>query len=319
MPMLKKIISYCLLTISIFLAVFITILGEVHFHLREQSMVHYLENADLTFLIDTDEGVESELVEKVKNYLEAIHIPEETMNQVLNSEPTKAFAGKYIEAFLSYLIYQEDTVTITSEEVKKLVEDNFYIIEDALEAQGLRLTDAEKEDILSHVDEYSDRILDFFPTAKQVFQKVMDEDITIVPGLQVDDVLNYLRFYLSPSFMITLIVLLIISLLVLALLNKGKRCYYYQRFFFIYAFIWIIGEILLNTIIKEKLMNRLSSANAFINYMINEISKNIWLIILVALLISFIISRINRKEKNEKILTELCQEDGGKITEKTDY
>ena len=318
--MLKKIISYCLLTISIFLAVFITILGEVHFHLREQSMVHYLENADLTFLIDTDEGVESELVEKVKNYLEAIHIPEETMNQVLNSEPTKAFVGKYIEAFLSYLIYQEDTVTITSEEVKKLVEDNFYIIEDALEAQGLRLTDAEKEDILSHVDEYSDRILDFFPTAKQVFQKVMDEDITIVPGLQVDDVLNYLRFYLSPSFMITLIVLLIISLLVLALLNKGKRCYYYQRFFFIYAFIWIIGEILLNTIIKEKLMNRLSSANAFINYMINEISKNIWLIILVALLISFIISRINRKEKkNEKILTELCQEDGGEITEKTDY
>ena len=54
--------------------------------------------------------------------------------------------------------------------------------------------------------------------------------------------------------------------------------------------------------------------------MINEISKNIWLIILVALLISFIISRINRKEKkNEKILTELCQEDGGEITEKTDY
>ena len=183
-----------------------------------------------------------------------------------------------------------------------------------------RSTIPEKEDILSHVDEYSDRILDFFPTANQVFQKVMDEDITIVPGVQVDDVLNYLRFYLSPSFMITLIVLLIISLLVLALLNKGKRCYYYQRFFFIYAFIWIIGEILLNTIIKEKLMNRLSSANAFINYMINEISKNIWLIILVALLISFIISRINRKEKkNEKILTELCQEDGGEITEKTDY
>ena len=66
-------------------------------------------------------------------------------------------------------------------------------------------------------------------------------------------------------------------------------------------------------------MLRLESAETFINYMINEISKHVWIIILCAVVISFVLSRIERKEKkNEKIFTELCENNGEETREKSD-
>ena len=66
-------------------------------------------------------------------------------------------------------------------------------------------------------------------------------------------------------------------------------------------------------------MNRVAHAAAFINYMINEISKNLWIVILLAIFISFVLSRIERKgKKNEKISTELCEDNGEETREESD-
>ena len=102
-------------------------------------------------------------------------------------------------------------------------------------------------------------------------------------------------------------------------MNKGKRCFYFKQYFFGFALILVLCEILLGTVIKEALMIRIESAETFVNYMINEISKHGWIIILCAVIVSFVLSRIERKgKKNEKISTELCEDNGEETREESD-
>ena len=73
--MIKKIISYILLVLCIFLTFIFTFLVEIKWNIREEQMVRYLKNADLTFIMNSYNGIQNELLQNVENYLEAIHVP----------------------------------------------------------------------------------------------------------------------------------------------------------------------------------------------------------------------------------------------------
>ena len=210
-------------------------------------------------------------------------------------------------------------MTITKDDVAHLVDENFSIISATLQAQGLTLSEEEKNQIDAYVSEYSDRVLEFFPTANQILQKLTTQDVVLVNSITLSDITAFLRIILNPTFLISILGILLFLLGVLWLINKGKRCFYFKQYFFGFALILVLCEILLGTVIKEALMLRLESAETFINYMINEISKHAWIIILFAVVISFVLSRIERKEnKNEKIFTELCEDNGEETREKSD-
>lgn len=317
--MIKKIVSYILLFLCVFLTFFFIFLVEIKWNIREEQLVRYLKNADLTFIMNSYDGIQSELLQNVENYLEAIQIPTDAIEEVLNSEATKEFVGKYLANVFSYLIYQNEDVSITKEDVAHLVEENFSIISDTLQAQGLTLSDEDKSKINAYVLEYGDRVLEFFPTANQILNKLMTQDIVLVNTVTLSDVTTFLRLILSPTFLISVLGILLFLLGILWLINKGRRCFYFKLYFFGFALLLVVSEILLGTIVKETLMVRLESAETFINYMINEISKHVWIIILFAVVISFVLSRIERKEKkNEKIFTELCENSGEETREKSD-
>ena len=317
--MIKKIVSYILLFLCVFLTFFFIFLVEIKCNIREEQLVRYLKNADLTFIMNSYDGIQSELLQNVENYLEAIQIPTDAIEEVLNSEATKEFVGKYLANVFSYLIYQNEDVSITKEDVAHLVEKNFSIISDTLQAQGLTLSDEDKSKINAYVLEYGDRVLEFFPTANQILNKLMTQDIVLVNTVTLSDVTTFLRLILSPTFLISVLGILLFLLGTLWLINKGRRCFYFKLYFFGFALLLVVSEILLGTIVKETLMVRLESAETFINYMINEISKHVWIIILFAVVISFVLSRIERKEKkNEKIFTELCENSGEETREKSD-
>ena len=317
--MIKKIVSYILLFLCVFLTFFFIFLVEIKWNIREEQLVRYLKNADLTFIMNSYDGIQSELLQNVENYLEAIQIPTDAIEEVLNSEATKEFVGKYLANVFSYLIYQNEDVSITKEDVAHLVEKNFSIISDTLQAQGLTLSDEDKSKINAYVLEYGDRVLEFFPTANQILNKLMTQDIVLVNTVTLSDVTTFLRLILSPTFLISVLGILLFLLGILWLINKGRRCFYFKLYFFGFALLLVVSEILLGTIVKETLMVRLESAETFINYMINEISKHVWIIILFAVVISFVLSRIERKEKkNEKIFTELCENSGEETREKSD-
>ncbi len=317
--MIKKIISYILLVLCIFLTFIFTFLVEIKWNIREEQMVRYLKNADLTFIMNSYNGIQNELLQNVENYLEAIHVPADAIEDVLNSDATKEFVGKYLSSVFSYLLYQKEDVTITKDDVAHLVDENFSIISATLQAQGLTLSEEEKNQIDAYVSEYSDRVLEFFPTANQILQKLTTQDVVLVNSITLSDITAFLRIILNPTFLISILGILLFLLGVLWLINKGKRCFYFKQYFFGFALILVLCEILLGTVIKEALMLRLESAETFINYMINEISKHAWIIILFAVVISFVLSRIERKEnKNEKIFTELCEDNGEETREKSD-
>ena len=317
--MIKKIISYILLVLCIFLTFIFTFLVEIKWNTREEQMVRYLKNADLTFIMNSYDGMESELLQNVEDYLEAIHIPASTIEAVLNSDVTKEFVGKYLSGIFTYLLYQKEDVTITKDDVIQLVNENFSIISATLQAQGLTLSEEEKNQIDAYVSEYSDQVLEFFPTANQLIQKLTTQDVVLVNSITLSDVTSFLQSVLNPTFLISILGILLFFLGALWLMNKGKRCFYFKRYFFLFAFLLVLCEIFIGTIIKENLMLRLESAETFINYMINEISKHVWIIILCAVVISFVLSRIERKEKkNEKIFTELCENNGEETREKSD-
>lgn len=317
--MIKKIISYILLVLCIFLTFIFTFLVEIKWNTREEQMVRYLKNADLTFIMNSYDGMESELLQNVEDYLEAIHIPASTIEAVLNSDVTKEFVGKYLSGIFTYLLYQKEDVTITKDDVIQLVNENFSIISATLQAQGLTLSEEEKNQIDAYVSEYSDQVLEFFPTANQLIQKLTTQDVVLVNSITLSDVTFFLQSVLNPTFLISILGILLFLLGALWLMNKGKRCFYFKRYFFLFAFLLVLCEIFIGTIIKENLMLRLESAETFINYMINEISKHVWIIILFAVVISFVLSRIERKEKkNEKIFTELCEDSGEETREKSD-
>ena len=317
--MIKKIISYILLVLCIFLTFIFTFLVEIKWNTREEQMVRYLKNADLTFIMNSYDGMESELLQNVEDYLEAIHIPASTIEAVLNSDVTKEFVGKYLSGIFTYLLYQKEDVTITKDDVIQLVNENFSIISATLQAQGLTLSEEEKNQIDAYVSEYSDQVLEFFPTANQLIQKLTTQDVVLVNSITLSDVTSFLQSVLNPTFLISILGIFLFFLGALWLMNKGKRCFYFKRYFFLFAFLLVLCEIFIGTIIKENLMLRLESAETFINYMINEISKHVWIIILCAVVISFVLSRIERKEKkNEKIFTELCENNGEETREESD-
>lgn len=123
--MIKKIISYILLVLCIFLTFIFTFLVEIKWNIREEQMVRYLKNADLTFIMNSYNGIQNELLQNVENYLEAIHVPADAIEDVLNSDATKEFVGKYLSSVFSYLLYQKEDVTITKDDVAHLVDEIF--------------------------------------------------------------------------------------------------------------------------------------------------------------------------------------------------
>lgn len=314
--MIKKISSWFLIFLSALLTVFLTFSIEVKWNLEEKQIVSYLQDADISFLMDSYNGVQSELYQNVLKYLEAINVPEETMEEVLNSESTKKFVGKYLANVFDYLIYQKEDLSITKEEVLKLVEDNLKVISSSLQAKGLSLSEEEQAQILKYATDYSNQILEFFPTAEQIITKLLDKDTVVFSKITLEDFTSFLRFITDPFIFSEVFILLLLFLMILFFINRGKRCFYFKKYFFFYALILVFGEILLGTVVKEQFMNRVAHAAAFINYMINEISKNLWIVILLAIFISFVLSKIERKGfKNEKISTELCEGNGEKIKE----
>ena len=314
--MVKKISSYFLVILSVLLTVFLTFSLAVKWNLQETQIVSYLEDADISFVMDSYGEIQNELMQNVRNYLEAIQIPEETMEEVLNSESTKKFVGKYLAHVFEYLLYQEEQQEITTDDVLLLVEGNIEVISSSLQAQGLSLSEEEQARILHYAENYSDQILEFFPTAEEIMTKLIDENILVFRTIPLEYFVSFMRFIIDPLIILQILLLLFLLLMILFFINKGKRCFYFKKYFFLYALLLVFVEILLGTVVKEVLMNRVVHAATFINYIINEVSKNLWMVILLAIVVSFILSRIERKGlKNEKISTELCEGNGEKIKE----
>lgn len=309
--MFRKISSVFLVLCSLILAIFLTFFALLRWNLQEESIVSYIKGSDLSFVLDATTGARAEFLEKVEEYFLAINVPEDTLEKVLNSDSTKEFVGKYLASAVNYLVYQKEEEVITSQDVENLVTENIPVIEEALKSAGLDLSEEEKAKILDYTKEYADDVAYFFPTASEILKDV-SLDSTRIGNISLTSFFEGIKIITSTSFLLLMLGILFFLLLILWLINKGKRSTYFKVYFFLYALLFIFVEIILGTIVKDFLMSNIQVADTFINYMINEISKSLWIFILCSLVLSFICSRIKkeRKDHNEKISGKLCERDG---------
>ena len=72
---------------------------------------------------------------------------------------------------------------------------------------------------------------------------------------------------------------------------------YLKNTILVYIFLFVFIEIIMGTIGKDYLMNQWESANTFINYLVNVVSKNLWFLLIIATIFLLILTMIQKIEK----------------------
>jgi len=304
----ETILSFSLGLLITILFLLLTLSWLVKSNLQEERITKYLQDNDLSFILKNPNGQENDLVEDTRNYFLKLGIPENIIENVLNSEVTKEFIGKYTTTLLNYLIYKEDKIIITTEDIETLAEENFPVIEEALKVQGLSFTSALEAEIRQKIAEYSDDIMSFFPTANLILNKLEGNHIIVYKNITLENVTSFLNLVTSKKWLIIISSLTLVSVLILSLWHFRKKQFLkcLQMICFSYMGVCILIEILLGTIVKEKLMLKVESAASFINYLINALAKDIWLFIFGAFILGLIFMRIKKgKKENASILDTL--------------
>lgn len=293
--------KYNLLSLVIAILIFIissllTISFLLKWNLREKNIKNYIYENDFSFVFLRTDGNESDLLLDIKNILSTIGIPQITLNAVINSEPTKQFIGNFMRQILLYMIYEQDTPVLTKEILLDLAQKNFPIMDEILKQNGAHLTDHQKYTIINLIKNHDEDIISLFPTINNFIRKYADHSIKIYKNISLNEIANFLRTLTSKTLIITFLILLFLCLLLLFFLNSFLK--YLKFAVFLYSFFFIFIEIIFGTVLKTFLMNEWHSANVFWNYYINEISKSLWIFLLLSFLLLLFIHFIAQKKKN---------------------
>ena len=304
----KKIVSIFLSIIILWSSIFLTIAFLLKWNLRKSEIVSNIENNNLSFLLQDRYGKEPVFIEEMRDFLELASIPPDTIDSVLNSQATKNFIGKYTYDVLNYMIYQEDKASITKDDLIHLATDNFYVIDAKLKENHRSFTEKDKQKIVAFINEYAGEVMNFFPTANSFLKKMEEGNIVVYQNITLKDVTTSLKIFLSTTNICIALSILLIGafLLVFMHFNSKKYICYLKNTILVYIFLFVFIEIMMGTIGKDFLMNKWESANTFINYLVNAVSKNLWLLLITATVFLLILTIIEKvwKRLNEKSLSE---------------
>ncbi len=299
----KKIVSVFLSIIILSASIFLTISFLLKWNLRESEIVSNIENNDLSFLLQDRYGKEPVFIEEMREFLEFLSIPSDTIDSVLNSKATKNFIGKYTYDVLNYIIYQEDKASITKDDLIQLATDNFYVIDAKLQENHKSFSEKDKQKIVNFIHEYAGEVMNFFPTANVFLKKMEEGNIIVYQNITLKDVTGLLKMFMSTTYICVALSVLLISAFCLVCLHFHSKKYilYLKNTILVYIFLFVFVEIMIGTIGKDFLMNQWESANTFINYFMNALSKNIWFLLILAtifLIILTVIQKVEQKNNN---------------------
>jgi len=300
--MLKKIISYFLVFGIFLFASLLSIACLAKYHLEEKQIISLFQENDLTFMVQKKDGSLNSLMEDTKAYLKFIGIPDEAITAVINSDVTKKFVGKYTYKILCYYLYQDEKVEITKEDILYLTKNNFGVIEDSLKAHGKTFSQKQQDTILGLIYQYSDEIMNLFPTIKSLFDKINDDSFLINNTISFQMFTDFLRILIHKTTILLFLFFLLLFVVLLFLLWKKRYFIYYIKFsFLLYIVFFLIIEIGMGTVMKEYLMSNWEGANSFFNYFVNQICKSLWIFLFISfiflILCNIFLKRVALKEK----------------------
>jgi len=305
-----KITSYLLAFLIALLASILTISFLLKWNLKESNVIKYIQENDISFILKEKDGSETSFIEDTKRFLELVGFPKDTIEEVINSEITKDFIGKYTFSFLKSFIYGENDFTISSKDVIHLAENNFPVIENILKKQNKVLTKNQKNKILELVSDYSEHIMDFFPTIEALFKNIENGNIIIGGKISLNEFTFVVRKLEDKKIISILLIIFVLSTILLLLLNRKSKDYfkYLKVSVILYVVFFIIIEIFMGTILKDVLMSKWQGANSFLNYLVNVLSKELWIFLFISFAIIFVLNFFIKKIEEKRVCHEkICK------------
>lgn len=319
MKTFRKIVSILATILLAIISICLTVSLIMKWNLQEEKLSATLEATDISFLLNSFGEEGTRFVEDIRNFLETIGIPSDTIEDVLNSDVTKDFLSKYTIEILNYFLYETKVPVILKEDIETLVLQNYKVVEESLKAKGLPFTETQKQLIENNVEKYSKVIMDFFPTMNLLAQR-FEENIVFYHGIRLQDVMHFLGWLTYSKTILVLIISVLILFAILIACNFHKKQFwlYLQKMLYAYIFVFIGVEIILSTIIKEWIMKEIVTAQEFTNYMVNVLCKDLWIFIILAIVVVLLYNHFKKgRKKYASILDELYPRSGGKTEEES--
>lgn len=293
MRIIKFILNLLLSILCIFSLTIFSLSTTLKKHIDKDYVQSIIHDMDLSLILEQQN---IEIVNTIGEVLKLVGVPEESIDAVVNSKPTKDFIGVYASNCITYLLYDEE-ILITKDDIKQLLENNFNIIEDSLADKEQLIFKYLKEMIIEYIDSHGDELAAKFPSPKEVLK---NGDIEIYSGISLKDLSKKISFAISDKVIVSSIIVAIISLLSLIILNLSKRRWAKKLsiVFILYSLIILGIEFIIQTskvlLIDDTDVNSKAIINIF-NSFSNMISYSLFISIILSITL-FIIYKLRKKE-----------------------
>ena len=128
MKTFRKIVSILATILLAIICICLTVSLIMKWNLQEEKLSATLEATDISFLLNSFGEEGTRFVEDIRNFLETIGIPSDTIEDVLNSDVTKDFLSKYTIEILNYFLYETKVPVILKEDIETLVLQNYKVV-----------------------------------------------------------------------------------------------------------------------------------------------------------------------------------------------
>ncbi len=283
---MKKFLSIIISLILILILAFLIILLPLNNLLKKDNVKRIVNNIQIEEQIEQDENF-AKVIDKIFEplYIEAkkYNISDKYIIKIMDSEEVKNLIGSITSNIIDYVITGNDQKIISNIDINNVISNSI----DKINRNYLIFTEENKQNILQIVDKKINEYQDIIPNTKEVEENLNSNTLKI---------LNVMRSLFASKLIIFLIVTVIILTLVIILLNleKFKWLKYIGVNLFIASLISLLGNILINLIIKNNynyLYDLLGSNFPF------NISLSVSLILLSFLMLT-IYYLFNKKSQN---------------------
>lgn len=180
---------------QLFLAVIITMIVMIEMSLLvidifgniiiEDKIKQNMEQVDFVAVLKEEEikqGVTTNKMEKIYEIASRVGLSTNVVDEVINSKATKELAGIYASNMSHYLFTGEER-NITSHQLEQVISSS---IDTMVDETGIPLSSQTKQGILTMVTNYSDEIVNIFPTTTKVATIIDEESMTMIRFLFSD-------------------------------------------------------------------------------------------------------------------------------------
>ncbi len=286
LDIISKIIALCLcFVLFVMICMYIGLLIGPKL-ITKENVSTMINEVDIKEVLTTNK---SDSLDKLYTIADNNNVDRQIVDGIINSHEFKTLISEYYGDVAEYLSSGVEGTTITADKIVQTVDD---VLDRTSNELGITLTEEQRDNILTEVEENSTEIAKVFPTYDEMKQEIGEDDINII------------RVLLGDTSKTVLLVMIIIVVLIIAVIRWSV-----YRFAIwtgvttalaggIFIAIGGLGNMAMNVITQEEsataIINLLKDSifGIFVNYGL------VTLVIGVIQMIYYFVMRNKLKEKN---------------------